>query len=152
MHVVSVSTVLPPQVNAGQVETMREHLFVIKVERINGLTLLQSTVWGEADCYIQYSFPCQEGDPAAELDQSLIESSTAFLLYTTVTIKHFPRCFPSLWPVSPVSRREPEAVSNHHHSLCPWPDVWTHWDSCASGSWRSSRSEAAAQLSFESRP
>ncbi|XP_056296608.1 C2 domain-containing protein 3 isoform X3 [Pseudoliparis swirei] len=74
------------KVNAGQVETMREHLFVIKVERINGLTLLQSTVWGEADCYIQYSFPCQEGDPAAELDQSLIESVNLKPFRTTTTL------------------------------------------------------------------
>uniref|UniRef100_A0A3B4U809 C2 domain containing 3 centriole elongation regulator n=1 Tax=Seriola dumerili TaxID=41447 RepID=A0A3B4U809_SERDU len=41
-------------------ETMREHLFVIRVEKVNGLTPLQSTVWGEADCYVQYSFPCQD--------------------------------------------------------------------------------------------
>lgn len=54
---------------------MREHLFVVRVEKINGLTPLQSTVWGEADCYIQYSFPCQDGDPAAVVDHNLIESS-----------------------------------------------------------------------------
>lgn len=60
---------------------MREHLFVIRVEGVKGLTPLQSTVWGEADCYVQYGFPCQEGDPAANLDQSLIESSKAILLY-----------------------------------------------------------------------
>lgn len=62
---------------------MREHLFVIKVEKVNGLTPLQSTVWGEADCYVQYSFPCQEGDPAAEVDQNLIETSKSF-----VNVKH----------------------------------------------------------------
>ena len=56
---------------------MREHLFVMKVEKVNGLTPLQSTVWGEADCYIQYSFPCQDTDAAASLDQSIIESSKA---------------------------------------------------------------------------
>lgn len=54
---------------------MREHLFVIRVEKVNGLTPLQSTVWGEADCYVQYSFPSQEGDPTAQVDQNLIESS-----------------------------------------------------------------------------
>uniref|UniRef100_A0A3B4ZHV7 C2 domain containing 3 centriole elongation regulator n=1 Tax=Stegastes partitus TaxID=144197 RepID=A0A3B4ZHV7_9TELE len=48
-------------VNATQKESMREHVFAIRVERVSGLTPLQSTVWGEADCYIQYSFPCQEG-------------------------------------------------------------------------------------------
>lgn len=65
------------QVTAAPKEIMREHLFVIRVEKINGLTPLQSTVWGEADCYVQYSFPCQECDPAAKMDQNLIESSKA---------------------------------------------------------------------------
>uniref|UniRef100_A0A3Q3CPZ9 C2 domain containing 3 centriole elongation regulator n=1 Tax=Haplochromis burtoni TaxID=8153 RepID=A0A3Q3CPZ9_HAPBU len=41
-----------------------EHVFVVRVERVSGMTPLQSTVWGEADCYIQYSFPCQEGNSA----------------------------------------------------------------------------------------
>ncbi|XP_016137786.1 C2 domain-containing protein 3-like [Sinocyclocheilus grahami] len=41
------------------VDVLREHVFVVRVERVKGLTPLQSTVWGEADCYIQYSFPAQ---------------------------------------------------------------------------------------------
>ncbi|XP_031729391.1 C2 domain-containing protein 3 isoform X2 [Anarrhichthys ocellatus] len=73
------------KVIAAQEETMREHLFVIRVEKVDGLTPLQSTVWGEADCYVQYSFPCQEGDPAAKLDQSLIESSVNLKLFRTTT-------------------------------------------------------------------
>uniref|UniRef100_A0A3Q1INX8 C2 domain-containing protein n=1 Tax=Anabas testudineus TaxID=64144 RepID=A0A3Q1INX8_ANATE len=67
-------------------EIMREHLFVIRVEKINGLTPLQSTVWGEADCYVQYSFPCQECDPAAKMDQNLIESSKPFRTTTTLCV------------------------------------------------------------------
>uniref|UniRef100_A0A8C1Z2P2 C2 domain containing 3 centriole elongation regulator n=1 Tax=Cyprinus carpio TaxID=7962 RepID=A0A8C1Z2P2_CYPCA len=39
------------------VDVLREHVFMVRVERVKGLTPLQSTVWGEADCYIQYSFP-----------------------------------------------------------------------------------------------
>uniref|UniRef100_A0A8C4IFJ3 C2 domain containing 3 centriole elongation regulator n=1 Tax=Dicentrarchus labrax TaxID=13489 RepID=A0A8C4IFJ3_DICLA len=66
-------------------ETMREHLFVIRVEKVNGLTPLQSTVWGEADCYVQYSFPCQEGDPAVKVDQNLIESSVNLKVFRTTT-------------------------------------------------------------------
>ncbi|CAJ1065156.1 LOW QUALITY PROTEIN: C2 domain-containing protein 3 [Xyrichtys novacula] len=65
--------------------SMREHLFVIRVEKVNGLTPLQSTVWGEADCYVQYNFPCQEGDPAANLDQDLIESSLNLKEFRTTT-------------------------------------------------------------------
>ena len=56
---------------------MMEHLFAVRVEKVQGLTPLQSTVWGEADCYIQYSFPSQEAEPAAALDPQLIESSKA---------------------------------------------------------------------------
>ncbi|XP_075956209.1 C2 domain-containing protein 3 [Anarhichas minor] len=73
------------KVIAAQEETMREHLFVIRVEKVDGLTPLQSTVWGEADCYVQYSFPCQEGDPAAKLDQSLIETSVNLKPFRTTT-------------------------------------------------------------------
>ncbi|KAK2912866.1 C2 domain-containing protein 3 isoform X2 [Channa argus] len=65
------------KVFAAHKEIMTEHVFVIRLEKIMGLTPLQSTVWGEADCYIQYSFPCQEGDPAAKVDEDLIESSKA---------------------------------------------------------------------------
>lgn len=64
-----------PQVGAAQEQTMREHLFVIRVDKINGLTPLQTTVWGEADCYVQYSFPCQESDPATSAVPTLRENS-----------------------------------------------------------------------------
>ncbi|KAM9358901.1 C2 domain-containing protein 3 [Symphorus nematophorus] len=73
------------KVTAAQVEAMREHLFVIRVEKVNGLTPLQSTVWGEADCYVQYSFPCQEGDAAAKVDQNVIESSVNLKPFRTTT-------------------------------------------------------------------
>ncbi|XP_071352498.1 C2 domain-containing protein 3 isoform X2 [Trachinotus anak] len=66
-------------------EVMREHLFMIRVEKVNGLTPLQSTVWGEADCYVQYSFPCQDGDPAAAVDHNPIESSVNLKLFRTTT-------------------------------------------------------------------
>ncbi|XP_009949805.1 PREDICTED: C2 domain-containing protein 3, partial [Leptosomus discolor] len=41
-------------------EDLIVHVFEIRVESVKGLTPLQSTVWGEADCYVQYSFPVQE--------------------------------------------------------------------------------------------
>lgn len=62
------------QVITAHKKKMREHLFVVRVEKVNGLTPLQSTVWGEADCYVQYSFPNQEGDLTAPEDQNLIET------------------------------------------------------------------------------
>lgn len=76
-----------PQTMAKQAPevTVREHVFVIRVEKVNGLTPLQSTVWGEADCYVQYSFPCQDGDSAAKVDQNLIESSVNLKPFRTTT-------------------------------------------------------------------
>lgn len=54
-------------------------MFVIRVEKVKGLMPLQSTVWGEADCYVQYSFVDQDTDSTAELDHNLIETSMAIL-------------------------------------------------------------------------
>ncbi|XP_013880674.1 C2 domain-containing protein 3 [Austrofundulus limnaeus] len=73
------------KVKTSQVEVMTEHVFVIRVEKVSGLMPLQSTVWGEADCYVKYSFPCQEGDVAADMDQSLIESSSNLKPFRTTT-------------------------------------------------------------------
>lgn len=58
---------------------MREHVFVIRVEKVKGLMPLQSTVWGEADCYVQYSFVHQDTDSPAEVDHNLIETSMVIL-------------------------------------------------------------------------
>lgn len=74
------------QVSTSQVEIMREHVFVVSVEKVSGLTPLQSTVWGEADCYVQYSFPTQD---ASDVDQSLIESSKATSEHQTLNPEVF---------------------------------------------------------------
>ncbi|KAI9544847.1 hypothetical protein NQZ68_042157, partial [Dissostichus eleginoides] len=85
VHLLDHQSHSPKKVIAPQQESMREHVFVIRVEKVDGLTPLQSTVWGEADCYIQYSFPCQEADPAAKVDQNLIESSVNLKPFRTTT-------------------------------------------------------------------
>lgn len=36
-----------------------EHLFEVIVESVSGLKLLDSMIWGEADCFVQYYFPAQ---------------------------------------------------------------------------------------------
>lgn len=41
-----------------------EHQFEIMIEGINGLRAFESMVWGESDCFIQYSFPSQEDQPS----------------------------------------------------------------------------------------
>ncbi|XP_061733331.1 C2 domain-containing protein 3-like isoform X3 [Nerophis ophidion] len=72
----------PAKVTPAQARAMKEHVFMIKVEKVSGLTPLQSTVWGEADCYVQYSFPCQEG---AEIDAALDEHYTNLRPFRTTT-------------------------------------------------------------------
>ncbi|KAM7412854.1 hypothetical protein PAMA_020305 [Pampus argenteus] len=84
VHLLDHQTHMQTKVRAAQEKT-REHLFVIRVEKVNGLTPLQSTVWGEADCYVQYSFPCQEGDPVEQVDQNLIESNVNLKPFRTTT-------------------------------------------------------------------
>lgn len=68
---------------------MREHVFVIRVEKVKGLMPLQSTVWGEADCYVQYSFVSQNLDSIAEAEHNLIE--TSMFIYNTINIIIFPQ-------------------------------------------------------------
>ncbi|XP_038617671.1 C2 domain-containing protein 3 [Tachyglossus aculeatus] len=53
-----------------------EHTFEVHVEKVKGLAPLQSTVWGEADCYVQYYFPAQETDSSVLKGTELIESGT----------------------------------------------------------------------------
>ncbi|XP_053564712.1 C2 domain-containing protein 3 [Bombina bombina] len=65
----------PPQVSVQTCwpqEGTIEHIFDIHVENVIGLTPLQSTVWGEADCYVQYTFPAHLSDSskAGELPEA----------------------------------------------------------------------------------
>ncbi|XP_036392215.1 C2 domain-containing protein 3 isoform X1 [Megalops cyprinoides] len=73
------------KVNVRQGEAMTEHVFEVTVERVKGLTPLQSTVWGEADCYVQYSFPAQSGVAEETLDPNAIESSVSLRQFRTGT-------------------------------------------------------------------
>ncbi|KAI7800624.1 C2 domain-containing protein 3 isoform X2 [Triplophysa rosa] len=63
---------------------LREHVFLLRVERVKGLTPLQSTVWGEADCYIQYSFPAQN-ESGEDMDLSVVESNVDLKAFRTET-------------------------------------------------------------------
>ncbi|KAM4045543.1 C2 domain-containing protein 3 [Anomaloglossus baeobatrachus] len=50
----------PPQSSAEMCrvsESSTDHVFKVHVENVKGLAPLQSTVWGEADCFVQYFFP-----------------------------------------------------------------------------------------------
>ncbi|TRY89420.1 hypothetical protein DNTS_010822 [Danionella cerebrum] len=66
------------------VDVLQEHVFLIRVDRVKGLTPLQSTVWGEADCYIQYSFPAQD-ECREDIDAHVVESDVELKSYRSET-------------------------------------------------------------------
>ncbi|XP_077422726.1 C2 domain-containing protein 3 isoform X2 [Vanacampus margaritifer] len=82
LHLLDHQPSAPTKKIASQARAMTEHVFVIRVEKVTGLTPLQSTVWGEADCYIQYAFPCQEG---TDVDATLDEYNTNLKPFRTTT-------------------------------------------------------------------
>ncbi|XP_027758774.1 C2 domain-containing protein 3 isoform X4 [Empidonax traillii] len=89
-------------------EDLMEHVFEIHVESVKGLTPLQSTVWGEADCYIQYHFPVQEAGCAALQGPGLHEDGIKLKPFRTATTL----CVP-----------DPIFNDEHHHSLVVPADV-----------------------------
>ncbi|NXS29389.1 C2CD3 protein, partial [Pomatostomus ruficeps] len=89
-------------------EDLMEHVFEIHVESVKGLTPLQSTVWGEADCYIQYYFPVQEAAGGAVQGPGLHEDGIALKPFRTATTL----CVP-----------DPIFNDEHHHSLVAPADV-----------------------------
>ncbi|XP_016432125.1 C2 domain-containing protein 3-like [Sinocyclocheilus rhinocerous] len=88
-------------------DVLREHVFMVRVERVKGLTPLQSTVWGEADCYIQYSFPAQN-ESREDTDPHVVESNVDLKAYRTETTL----CVP-----------DPVFGHNETHVLLAPPDV-----------------------------
>ncbi|XP_060744293.1 C2 domain-containing protein 3 isoform X1 [Tachysurus vachellii] len=65
-------------------QAKHEHVFLLRIERVKGLIPLQSTIWGEADCYIQYSFPIQE-EAWQDNDPHIVESNVDLKSYRTAT-------------------------------------------------------------------
>ncbi|RMC01762.1 hypothetical protein DUI87_21780 [Hirundo rustica rustica] len=89
-------------------EDLMEHVFEILVESVKGLTPLQSTVWGEADCYVQYYFPVQEPGCGALQGPGLPEDGITLKPFRTATTL----CVP-----------DPIFNDEHHHSLLVPADV-----------------------------
>ncbi|XP_071613890.1 C2 domain-containing protein 3 isoform X2 [Heliangelus exortis] len=87
---------------------LMEHEFEIHVESVKGLTPLQSTVWGEADCYVQYHFPAPERACAALQGAELQEEGIKLKAFRTATTL----CVP-----------DPIFNDEHHHSLLVPADV-----------------------------
>ncbi|NWT44687.1 C2CD3 protein, partial [Chroicocephalus maculipennis] len=102
----------PPAEHATQLdqegEDLMEHVFEIHVESVKGLTPLQSTVWGEADCYVQYYFPVQEAGCGALQGTELHGEGIKLKPFRTATTL----CVP-----------DPIFNDEHHHSLLVPADV-----------------------------
>ncbi|XP_075270929.1 C2 domain-containing protein 3 isoform X2 [Opisthocomus hoazin] len=89
-------------------EDLMEHVFEIHVQSLKGLTPLQSTVWGEADCYVQYCFPVQEAGCGMLRGTLLREDGIKLKPFRTATTL----CVP-----------DPVFNDEHHHSLLAPADV-----------------------------
>ncbi|XP_007939139.1 C2 domain-containing protein 3 [Orycteropus afer afer] len=79
-----------------------EHHFEFHVEKVKGLAHLQTTVWGEADCYVQYYFPAQESQSSVLEEPEFLENGMTLKPFRSATTL----CVP-----------DPIFNSEHHHSL-----------------------------------
>ncbi|XP_010601582.1 C2 domain-containing protein 3 isoform X6 [Fukomys damarensis] len=79
-----------------------EHHFEFRVEMVKGLVPLQATVWGEADCYVQYYFPFQDSQSSVLRGPEFLENGITLKPFRTATTL----CIP-----------DPIFNSEHHHTL-----------------------------------
>ncbi|XP_058041749.1 C2 domain-containing protein 3 isoform X2 [Ahaetulla prasina] len=91
-----------PELSSREKEGLVEHTFEIHIEGVQGLTPLQSTVWGETDCYVQYHFPVQKSEPETLRDAEFSEKGLELKAFRTSTTL----CVP-----------DPTFRGEHHHSL-----------------------------------
>ncbi|XP_058543774.1 C2 domain-containing protein 3 isoform X8 [Neofelis nebulosa] len=81
---------------------LMEHHFELHVESVKGLAPLQATVWGEADCYVQYYFPVQDSQSSVLKGPEFLENGISLKPFRSATTL----CVP-----------DPIFNSEHHHSL-----------------------------------
>ncbi|XP_044775272.1 C2 domain-containing protein 3 isoform X1 [Neomonachus schauinslandi] len=81
---------------------LMEHHFELHVEKVKGLAPLQATVWGEADCYVQYYFPVQDSQSSVLKGPEFPENGISLKPFRSATTL----CVP-----------DPIFNSEHHHSL-----------------------------------
>ncbi|XP_019599933.2 C2 domain-containing protein 3 isoform X5 [Rhinolophus sinicus] len=81
---------------------LMEHHFELHIEKVKGLAPLQATVWGEADCYIQYYFPVQGSQSGVLKRPEFLEDGISLKPFRSATTL----CVP-----------DPIFNSEHHHSL-----------------------------------
>ncbi|XP_014645803.1 PREDICTED: C2 domain-containing protein 3 isoform X1 [Ceratotherium simum simum] len=87
---------------------LMEHHFDLHVDKVKGLAPLQATVWGEADCYVQYYFPVQDSQSNVLKGPEFPENGITLKPFRSATTL----CIP-----------DPVFNSEHHHSLLLPTDV-----------------------------
>ncbi|XP_075402379.1 C2 domain-containing protein 3 [Tenrec ecaudatus] len=92
----------------GQGSGLMEHHFEFHMEKVKGLAPLQATVWGEADCYIQYYFPTQDSKPSLLEGPETLENGISLKPFRSATTL----CVP-----------DPIFNSEHRHCLLLPADV-----------------------------
>ncbi|XP_015280536.1 PREDICTED: C2 domain-containing protein 3, partial [Gekko japonicus] len=102
------ATPLPKVFSDNWGEGLMEHVFEVHIESVKGLTPLQSTVWGEADCYVQYHFPVQESETSVLRGTEVYESGLRLKPFRSATTL----CIP-----------DPVFNDERHHSLLVPADV-----------------------------
>ncbi|XP_037861401.2 C2 domain-containing protein 3 isoform X3 [Chlorocebus sabaeus] len=101
-HFLDQPTVASVAMAEDRGNALMEHCFEIHVEMVKGLAPLQATVWGEADCYVQYYFPVQHSQSSVLKGPEFLENGITLKPFRTATTL----CVP-----------DPIFNSEHHHSL-----------------------------------
>uniref|UniRef100_A0A2K6FFL1 C2 domain-containing protein 3 n=1 Tax=Propithecus coquereli TaxID=379532 RepID=A0A2K6FFL1_PROCO len=101
-HLLDQPSVAAVAMAEDQGNGLMEHHFEIHVEMVKGLAPLQATVWGEADCYVQYYFPVQDSQSSVLKGPEILENGITMKPFRTSTTL----CVP-----------DPIFNSEHHHSL-----------------------------------
>ncbi|KAL4697613.1 hypothetical protein H8959_003311 [Pygathrix nigripes] len=101
-HFLDQPTVASVAMTEDRGNALMEHCFEIHVEMVKGLAPLQATVWGEADCYVQYYFPVQHSQSGVLKGPEFLENGITLKPFRTATTL----CVP-----------DPIFNSEHHHSL-----------------------------------
>ncbi|XP_045433558.1 C2 domain-containing protein 3 isoform X2 [Pipistrellus kuhlii] len=90
------------EVAENQGNGLMEHHFELHIDKVKGLVPLQTTVWGEADCYVQYYFPVQDSQSSVLKGPEFLENGITLKPFRSATTL----CIP-----------DPIFNSQHHHSL-----------------------------------
>ncbi|KAK2113278.1 C2 domain-containing protein 3 [Saguinus oedipus] len=101
-HFLDQSTVASVAMAEDRGNGLMEHCFDICVKMLQGLITFQATVWGEADCYVQYHFPVQHSQSSVLKGPEFPEHGITLKPFRTATTL----CVP-----------DPIFNSDHHHSL-----------------------------------